>query len=319
MRYRALGDSGLQVSEIGLGSHLTFGTRLDLANSRRCVARAIELGINLFDTADGYGDGEAERSLGRVLADHRREGWVVATKCFFPRSEARTDRGLSRKHVVESVHRSLRRLRVDHIDLMQCHRFDDATPLRETLETMDDLVRQGKILYWGLGNFSADQIEEATRLAASLGLRMPVAHQVRYSLFDRAIEPTVLSTARQCGLGTLAYGALGQGVLTGKYSAAEPPRGSRAADDELRDTMYDLRPGKVAVAARLAAVARSRDWAPGRLALAWCLRDEAISSVLVGASGPEQIEQNAVASGTKLDEGLRREIEAACEAGDPVD
>ena len=168
MNYRRLGNSGLLVSEIGLGSHLTFGTSLGLEESRRCIERALDLGINYLDTADGYGDGEAEKTLGRVLGDLDHRDWLLGTKCFFSMSDAPTNRGLSRKHIVESVNNSLRRLRIDHIDLMQCHRFDPETPLVETVEAMDELVRCGKVRYWGLGCFSADQVRDVFRICADL-------------------------------------------------------------------------------------------------------------------------------------------------------
>ena len=311
MQYRRLGRSGLQVSAIGLGSQLTFGTRLDFEATRRCVAAAVDAGINLFDTADGYGDGEAERLLGRALAEHRRAGWAVATECFFPRSEHPSDRGLSRKHVVESVHGSLRRLRVDHIDLMQCHRFDPETPLEETIGALDDLVRQGKVLYWGVGRCSPGQLGAYAGTAQRMGARAPVSHQTLYNLLHREIEAEILPAAERAGIGTIGYAPLAAGVLSGKYAGGAIPGASRAAAGELRAGMYDLTPDKVEIATRVGEIAAEAGLKPATLALAWCLRDPRVACVLAGASRLEQIADNAAAAAITLDAGIVRRLDEA--------
>jgi len=317
LRHRRLGGSGLALSEISLGSYQTFGTTLDLEQSRRCIHRALELGINAFDTADGYGDGEGERILGRVLRDFDRGDWIIATKCFFPRSGVPTNRGLSRKHVIESVDRSLRNLGIDHIDLMQCHRFDAETPLEETIDAMNLLIQRGKVLYWGIGRFDAAQIGAAVRTAGEVGARRPVSHQTVYSLLNRSVEGEILDAADRHGLGTLVYGALCQGVLTGKYAVGAIPEDSRAARPSQRDGMYDLTADGVRRAGRLGALAAQAGLTPAQLSIAWCLRQRAVTSVIIGASRPEQLEDNVGASGVLLSADLLAAIEAALAA--PVD
>lgn len=314
MRHRRLGTSGLQVSEISLGSYQTLGATLDADQSRRLVHRALDLGINLFDTADGYAGGEAERILGRALGEIDRGDWVLATKCFFPRSSSPTNRGLSRKHVIESVERSLRNLRVEHIDLMQCHRFDPHTPLAETIDAMNVLIDQGKVLYWGIGRFEASQVEDACRISAETGRRPPVAHQTIYNMVNRSIEPEVLEVSARSGVGTLVYGALCQGVLTGKYAGDEIPPNSRAARSEARSGMYDLNPETVALAQRLRQIADEGGMSPAQLALGWCLRQPAVSSVIVGATRPEQLAENVKAAGAPLSGELLAKVETALAA-----
>ena len=268
MNYRRLGSSGLRISEIGLGSHQTFGTALDLERSRAVIRRALELGINYFDTADGYGGGEAERVLGSVLAEFNREDWVIGTKCFFPMSDAPTNRGLSRKHLFESVDRSLRRLGVDHLDLMQCHRFDSETPLDETVLAFEDLARQGKILHWGLGRCSAKQIGDVVRTCAARGVRPPIAHQTLYNMLQREIEPLVLPASRRHGIGTLAYAPLAQGVLTGKYLGGTLPGGlprgaARSAGGYVRSASGSVVAGGAAGRCRRRPAALVRDACAG--------------------------------------------------------
>jgi len=314
LKHRRLGNSGLVLSEISLGSYQTFGTSLDLEQSRRCIHRALELGINGFDTADGYGDGEAERTLGRVLRDFDRGDWIVATKCFFPRSDAPTNRGLSRKHVSESVDGSLRNLGIDHIDLMQCHRFDAETPLEETIDAMNLLIERGKVLYWGIGRFDSAQIGAVVQAAGAAAARRPVSHQTVYSLLNRSVEGEVLDAAGRHGMGTLVYGALGQGVLTGKYASGAVPQDSRAARPGQRDGMYDLTADGLRRAERLRAVAEEAGLTPAQLSIAWCLRHRAVTSVIVGATRPEQLEDSVGASGVLLSADVLAAIESALAA-----
>ncbi len=308
MRYRKLGASGLEVSEIALGSYLTYGQHVDREGAKACVYAAADAGINLFDTADGYGD--SETILGDALRELPRRAFVIATKCYLPQSKAANDRGLSRKHIVESVDRSLSRLRVSYLDLMQCHRFDAETPLDETVQALDDLVRQGKVLYWGVCRFDAEQTAAVAARARALGARAPVSNQHPYSLLNRDVETEVLPACQAAGLGLLAYYPLAQGVLTGKYgNSGAPPGESRASDLELRKSMWDYQPDKLARAARIADVAREVGVTPAQLALAWCLRQSAVSSVITGASQPAQIKENSRASEVVLDDETVRRIQ----------
>ena len=296
MKHRRLGNSGLVLSAVGLGSYLNYGDRLDFEQSRRCILAAIDLGINFFDVADGYAEGEAERVVGRVLGEVDRREWVIASKCFFPMSPAITNRGLSRKHIVDSVERSLRNLKLDYIDLYQCHRFDPETPLEETVDTLDLLVRQGKILYWGIGRCAAEQIEQVTGVVDRLGAHAPIAHQTRYSLLDREIEQGALQATERAGIGIVAYGVLGQGVLTGKYGGGQTPRGSRASCPLRRETLYTLNADNVAGAQRLVKIAGEQQTTAAALAVAWALRRSEISTVLVGATDPAQLRETAAAA-----------------------
>ncbi|MDX1649386.1 MAG: aldo/keto reductase, partial [Myxococcota bacterium] len=230
MEYRRLGRSGLRVSEIALGSWLTFGSSVDPDASAKLIHKAWDLGVNLFDTADVYAGGAAEEALGRAIRDLPRHRLVIATKCYFPVSEDPNDRGLSRKHVVESVERSLRRLGTDYVDLHQCHRPDPTTPMEETVRAYEDLIRQGKVLYWGVSEWRAAQIVDACRTADAWRAYRPVSNQPQYNLMRRQMEREVLPVSKREGLGQIVFSPLGQGVLTGKYSGGEVPSGTRAAD-----------------------------------------------------------------------------------------
>ncbi|MCI0570209.1 MAG: aldo/keto reductase family protein [Myxococcaceae bacterium] len=302
MHYRRLGTSGLMVSEVSLGTYLTVGHKLEDTATLSCVFRAFELGINLFDTADSYGNGRSEEVLGRALRALGRNRCVVATKCFLPVSEDPNGRGLSRKHIVESVHASLRRLQTDHVDLMQCHRFDPDVPLEETVEALSDLRRQGKLLYWGVSRWTGEQLRKAHAIARGSGGASPVSNQLPYHALFREIVQEVLPACSDLGVGVLAYAPLAQGVLTGKYTHGIP-EGSRA--DVLRDApMHQLRPPDVAAAARAAALAQELGCTPAQLALAWVLRTSTVSSAIVGASRPEQLDENVKAAGLRFPEDV---------------
>ncbi|MCG8591219.1 MAG: aldo/keto reductase family protein [Proteobacteria bacterium] len=310
MEYRHLGHSGLRVSEIALGSWLTFGSSVDRSGTEEIVKRAYELGINFFDTADVYANGKGEEALGRALAHVPRHYVVVATKCFFPMSDSPNDRGLSRKHVTESVEGSLRRLDTDYVDLHQCHRFDPETPLEETVRAYEDLIRQGKLLYWGVSEWTGEQIAEACRIADATGAFRPVSNQPQYSLVTRGIEAEVLPISEREGLSQVVFSPLAQGALTGKYSGGRRPEGSRAADDErnrfmdrvlaedLLDRVDEARPIADALGVSLA-----------QLALAWCLRRRSVASVIIGATRVAQLEENAAASGVHLPEDRLRQLD----------
>ncbi len=305
MRYRRLGQWGVQVSEVSLGSWLTYGGSVEAEAAEQCIHRAYDLGINLFDTANAYARGAAEEVVGRALARYRRESYVLATKVFFPMSRRPNDSGLSRKHVTEQCHQSLRRLGVDHVDLYQCHRYDEHTPLEETCRAMDDLVRQGEVLYWGVSEWSATQIAEAVRLCRAEGWAVPVSNQPQYSLLWRVIEREVLDVCADVGMGNVVWSPLAQGVLTGKYhSADELPPGTRATTVDAGIMARFLRQDVLDAVGGLRPIAEEADCTLSQLALAWCLRQPMVSSVIVGASRPGQVADNAAVSELDLDPEL---------------
>lgn len=303
MKYRRLGASGLAVSEIALGSWLTLGQGVDAAESERIVRRAFELGVNLFDTADAYAGGEAERALGRALAGLSRHRLVIATKCFWPMSDDANDRGLSRKHVFESVHASLRRLGTDYLDLHQCHRADPDTPLEETVRAYGDLIRQGKVLYWGVSEWDEGLVARACRVADRLGAPRPISNQPQYSLLARHVERRWLGVQARLGLSQLAFSPLAQGVLTGKHSAG--------AKHALRAPFLDglLTEANLARVARLVTLARELGRTPAQVALAFCLRRPEVAAVITGATQLAQLEENAAASGLELAPSVVRRLE----------
>jgi voltage-dependent potassium channel beta subunit len=315
MRYRPLGRSGLQVSEIALGSWLTLGSSVDRESTREIVHRAYDLGINLFDTADVYAGGQAEEVMGQALRAIPRRYLVIATKAFFPMSEHPNDRGLSRKHVVESVEASLRRLGTDYLDLHQCHRADPTTPIEETVCAYEDLIRQGKLLYWGVSEWNAAQIDEACRVADRRLAYRPISNQPQYSLLRRKIEAELLPACEREGVSQIVYSPLAQGVLSGKYSGGAKPSGSRAADAQRNQFMGAyLSPETLARVDRLLPIAKELDISPAQLALAWCLRRPSIASVIVGATRVSQLEENAKASAVEIPAELLARIDAIAPA-----
>lgn len=291
------------VSEIALGNWLTQGRILDQSQTTQLVQHAFDLGIIFFDTADVYADGAAETALGAALQSGiRRQDVVLASKCYFPMSERPNDRGLGRKHIFESVHASLGRLQTDYLDIYQCHRFDEDTPLEETVMAMGDLVRQGKILYWGVSEWTADQIELACEIAHLNTVSAPISNQPRYSIFERGIEAEVIPASRRCGIGQVVFSPLAQGILTGKYKPGEPfPPGTRAADENagqfIRRMISDER---LEIVQKLAGLAQELDLTMSQLALAWVLRQANVASAIIGASRTEQLDENAAASGRTL-------------------
>ncbi len=301
MDYRRVGDSGLEVSEVGFGSWLTLGSSIDALASSELVRRAFDLGVNFFDTADVYANGSAEEALGRAVRDLPRQELVIASKCFFAMSKSPNDRGLSRKHVVESIEGSLRRLGLDYLDLHQCHRFDPEVPLEETVRAYEDVIRQGKILYWGVSQWSGAQVREACRIADTTGGYRPISNQPGYSILRREIEAEVLPTCDELGIGQLAFSPLAQGALTGKYGAGPPPPGTRAADEQRNRFMGDLlKTEKLETVQALLPLAEGLGISPAQLALRWCLRIPRLASVIVGATRLAQLEENCNASGAPL-------------------
>ncbi|UCC71081.1 MAG: aldo/keto reductase family protein [Gemmatimonadota bacterium] len=303
MQYRRLGNSGIRVSTISLGSWLTFGHKMDEKVAAKCVHRAFDLGLNLFDTANVYASGRGEEVLGRALKPLPRHEYVLATKAYFPVGPGPNDRGLSRKHIFEQVQMSLRRLGTDYVDLFQCHRYDDETPLDETLRAIDDLIAQGKVLYGGVSLWSAENIADAVKLGRELGLRQLVSNQPQYHIFQREIETNgVLEVCAREGLGLIVYSPLARGLLSGKYTSVDDvPSDSRAADAVGREFMgpWFTEEGLERVCA-LEGVADEAGITLPELALAWCLRRPEVSSAIVGATKVEHVEANAAAAGVEL-------------------
>jgi aryl-alcohol dehydrogenase-like predicted oxidoreductase len=311
VEYRRLGNSGVKVSEISLGSWLTYGGSVAEEQATACIDRAYELGINFFDTANVYMRGVAEGIVGRALRDFDRDSYFLATKVYFPMGEGPNDRGLSRKHIIEQCHASLKRLGVDYVDLYQCHRYDENTPLEETLRTLDDLVRQGKVLYIGVSEWTADQISDALRIAGEMNLDRIVSNQPRYNMIQRNIEGEVMPLCEREGVGQVVFSPLAQGILTGKYHPGEAPgQGTRAADPQSSRFMQQLMNEEVLSAVDgLRSVASDAGLSMSQLALAWVLRQENVSSAIIGASRPEQVDDNAAASGVTLSEDMVSEID----------
>ena len=311
MEYRRLGNSGVKVSEISLGSWLTYGGSVAEEQARSCIDRAYEIGINFFDTANVYMRGAAEEIVGLALREFERDSYFLATKVYFPMGEGPNDRGLSRKHVTEQCHASLRRLGVDYIDLYQCHRYDENTPLEETLRALDDLVRQGKVLYIGVSEWTEDQISDALRISSEMNLDRIVSNQPQYNMIQRRIEAGVIPLCEREGVGQVVFSPLAQGVLTGKYRPGDAPEeGTRAADPESNRFMQQLMNEEVLSAVdELRSVASEADLSMPQLALAWVLRQDNVSSAIIGASRPEQVDDNAAASGVKLPADVLSEID----------
>jgi voltage-dependent potassium channel beta subunit len=312
MKYRKLGRSGLKVSEISFGSWMTYGHTVDGNIGEQLIEKAFELGINFIDTANVYERGEAERLLGGILPRYPRESYVLATKVCLPMGDGPNDRGLSRKHVFEQLHASLKRLKQDYVDILYCHRYDPETPVEETLRAIDDLIRQGKVLYAGVSEWSAAQIEEAMRIADKYLLDRIVVNQPQYNMFHRKIEAEIIPVSEKYGVAQVVYSPLAQGVLTGKYRlGGELPKDSRAADPKTNKWIKNfLTESHLKKVDRLDAMAKELGFSLGTLALAWVLRRDNVASALVGATKPAQLEENAKASGVVLPPEAIERIEA---------
>ncbi|TDC71523.1 aldo/keto reductase family protein [Streptomyces hainanensis] len=311
MEYRHLGRSGLQISEIAYGNWLTHGSQVEEEAATACVRAALDAGITTFDTADVYAETRAESVLGRALKGERREGLEIFTKVFWPTGPGRNDRGLSRKHIMESIDNSLRRLQTDYVDLYQAHRYDRFTPLEETMSAFADVVHSGKAHYIGVSEWPAEQIRRAHALATELRIPL-VSSQPQYSMLWRVIERDVVPASEELGIGQIVWSPIAQGVLTGKYlPGQEAPEGSRATDgkgganmisrfmrDEVLEAVQLLRPLADEVGLSLA-----------QLAVAWVLQNPNVSAAIVGASRPEQVGENAKAAGVRLDVDLLKRID----------
>lgn len=301
MRYRKLGRWGTKVSEVGLGSWLTYGGSVEEDTATKCIERAFELGVNFFDTANVYMRGRSEEVVGKALSSFRREDYVLATKVFFPMGDGPNDSGLSRKHVWEQCHASLARLGVDYIDVYQCHRYDEATPLEETCVVMDDLIRSGQVLYWGTSEWTADQIAHAVSICRANGLHVPATNQPQYSALYRRVEKRVLPTSEDLGIGNVVWSPLAMGVLTGKYpTPSDIPEGSRAAGESGGFMAAWMNTRTLDAVQALKPVAEGAGVSMSQLALACCLRQPAVSSVIVGATKTEHVDDNVAASDAVL-------------------
>jgi aryl-alcohol dehydrogenase-like predicted oxidoreductase len=314
MKFHALGHSGLRVPALGLGSWITLADPTS-PPAERVVRAALDAGIWLLDTADVYDTGAAEELLGRALAGVPREQVVIATKAFWPMSDHPNDRGLSRKHLVESVHNSLRRLRTTHLDLFQCHRYDPEVPLAETVRAIGDLIRAGKVLYWGTSQWSARNLKDACALCDTFGVQRPISEQARYNLLCREVERKVVPAAQKLGIGFLWWSPLAQGVLTGKYAeGAPPPAGTRAASARRVGSFLEqalAEPEVHARVARFVAVAREAGHTPAALALAWCIDRVPGSTALIGVTRLEQLPENLAALAVEWTPELRARVKEA--------
>ena len=303
MEYRRLGNSGMYISEIAYGNWITHGSQVESEAAIKCVRTGLDVGITTFDTADVYAGTKAESVLGKALRGVRRESYELLTKVYFPTGSGKNDRGLSRKHIMESCHASLKRLNTDHIDLYQAHRFDVETPLEETLRAFDDLIRQGKVSYIGFSEWTASQISDALKIQDARGFDRFISSQPQYSALSRAIEGKVIPLSKREGISQIVWSPMAQGVLTGKYlPGKKPPAGSRATDkksganfistlmkDEVLQAVQNLRP-----------IADAHGLTLSQLAIAWVLQNENVAAAIMGATKPSQVKENVKAAGVKL-------------------
>jgi aryl-alcohol dehydrogenase-like predicted oxidoreductase len=317
MEFRHLGRSGLLISEIAYGNWITHGSQVEEDAAHACVRAALDEGITTFDTADVYAGGRAEEVLGRALKGERRQGLEVLTKVYWPLGPGPNDRSLSRKHIMESIDGSLRRLQTDYVDVYQAHRYDYTTPLEETMQAFADVVRQGKALYIGVSEWSATQLRAGWEMAQDL--RIPfVSNQPQYSALWRVIEAEVVPTSIELGIGQVVFSPIAQGVLTGKYSVGQqPPEGSRATDEKsgARFISRLMRDDVLTAVAALKPLAEQAGLSMAQLAVAWVLQNPNVSAAIIGASRPEQVKDNVKASGVRLEADLMKAIDAAL---DPV-
>lgn len=311
MEFRPLGRSGLTISEIAYGNWITHGSQVEEDAAAACIRAALDAGITTFDTADVYAETRAEAVLGRALKDQRRESIEVFTKVYFPTGPGQNDRGLGRKHILESIDNSLRRLQTDYVDLYQAHRYDHSTPLEETMEAFADVVRSGKALYIGVSEWTADQLRAGHGLARELNVPL-VSNQPQYSALWRVIESEVVPASEELGIGQIVWSPIAQGVLTGKYKpGAQPPAGSRATDDKGGASFVAgwLRDDVLARVQQLGPLADQAGLSLAQLAVAWVLQNPNVSAAIIGASRPEQVTENVRAAGVKFDADLLKAID----------
>jgi len=314
MEFRHLGRSGLKISEITYGNWLTHGSQVENDVATQCVRAALNNGITTFDTADVYAGGKAEDVLGEALKGERRESLEIFTKVYWPTGpRGHNDVGLSRKHILESINASLRRLQTDYVDLYQAHRYDTETPLEETMQAFADVVRQGKALYIGVSEWTAEQIRAGHELAGQLGIEL-ISSQPQYSMIWRVIEKEVVPTCRELGISQIVWSPVAQGVLTGKYLPGQPaPEGSRATDDKGGANMISrfMTDEVLGAVQKVTPIADELGLTMAQLAIAWVLQNDNVASAIVGASRPEQVQANVKAAGVRIPaEALQRIDEA---------
>ena len=315
MEFRRLGQSGLKISEIAYGNWITHASQVDEDQARACVHAALDVGITTFDTADIYAGTKAEEVLGRALKGQRREGLEIFTKVYWPIGPGVNDRGLSRKHIMEGINGSLRRIGTDYVDLYQAHRFDFETPLEETMRAFEDIVRQGKALYIGVSEWTAEQIRQAVEIADAMGFDRIVSNQPQYNMVWRVIESEVIPTSEQLGLTQIVFSPIAQGVLTGKYRVGAPlPEGSRATSESGSTFIQRwLRDDMLHAVERLRPIAADAGLSLAQLAIAWVLQNQNVSAAIIGATRPEQVHDNAKASGVRLGADVMTAIDGALE------
>jgi aryl-alcohol dehydrogenase-like predicted oxidoreductase len=312
MEYRRLGSSGMYVSEIAYGNWITHGSQVEETAAIKCVRTALDVGITTLDTADVYAGTRAEKVLGKALKGVRRESYELFTKVYWPTGTGKNDRGLSRKHIMESVHASLKRLNTDHIDLYQAHRFDVETPIEETLRAFEDLIRQGKVHYIGFSEWNAEQISQALRFQKENNFNRFVSSQPQYSMLWRVIDSKVVPLCEKEGIGQIVWSPIAQGVLTGKYlPGKKAPVGSRAGDKKGGANMISrwMREEVLTAVQNLKPIADSLDLTMSQLALAWALANTNVSAVIMGATKPAQVKENVKASGVKLSKEVMTQID----------
>jgi voltage-dependent potassium channel beta subunit len=310
MQYRQVGKNGLRVSVIGLGSWLTLGGTVEEQKGKNIIFSSFENGITFFDTADVYAHGDAEKFYGKILKEFRRPDLVIATKCFWPMSDNPNDKGLSRKHIIESVNASLKRLQTDYIDIEKCHRYDESTPVEETCRAFNSLIEQGKILYWGTSEWTKEQIQDAVELCEKYNLHKPISNQPQYSLLARDIEKNgVLDYCDDAGIGQVVWSPLAQGILTGKYNRQRDEKKGRLYNEKqsifMKRFVNDENMAKVD---KLLKISSDLGHTAASVALAWCLRKNIVSSVITSATNEDQLEENLKASEISLPDDAISEL-----------